>query len=214
MVINNLYFNPIASTPDRARLLNIARAWDPGITREQLDNWIDNMREDLLTRIYYDGDVDLGSKDKPPAPGFSSVDKTWRFARRVDPWITKGEVADFIRKQTIDQDLQRARRLGTFLTTGALEQVEIDLADFTTKAARGDRVSMYGWEQGSPSLATPSWPSITSRRSLPLSLRTARTPPRSCGLLTRWSSAWATIDPTPPSTAPGSLRPTRWPVLR
>ena len=150
MVINNLYFNPIASTPDRARLLNIVRAWDPGITREQLDNWIDNMREDLLTRIYYDGDVDLGSKDKPPAPGFSSVDKTWRFARRVDPWITKGEVADFIRKQTIDQDLQRARRLGTFLTTGALEQVEIDLADFTTKAARGDRVSMYGWEQGGP----------------------------------------------------------------
>ena len=146
MVINNLYFNPLASTPDRARLLNIARAWDPGITREQLDNWIDNMREDLLTRIYYETDTDLGSQNRPPAPGFASVDKTWRFARRVDPWITKEEVAAFIRKQSIDQDLQRARRLGTFLTTGALEQIEIDLADFTTKAARGDRVSMYGWE--------------------------------------------------------------------
>ena len=54
MVINYIYFDPLASTPDRARLLSIARAWDPGITREQLDNWIDNMREDLLTRIYYD----------------------------------------------------------------------------------------------------------------------------------------------------------------
>ena len=150
MVINNLYFNPLASTPDRARLLNIARAWDPGITREQLDNWIDNMREDLLTRIYYETDTDLGSQNRPPAPGFASVDKTWRFARRVDPWIAKEEVAAFIRKQSIDQDLQRARRLGTFLTTGALEQIEIDLADFTTKAARGDRASMYGWEQGGP----------------------------------------------------------------
>ena len=106
------------------------------------------MREDLLRRIYHETDVDLGSQNRPPAPGFSSVDKTWRFARRVDPWITKEEVAAFIRKQSIDQDLQRARRLGTFLTTGALEQIEIDLADFTTKAARGDRVSMYGWEQG------------------------------------------------------------------
>ena len=150
LVISGVYFTPEVSTPDRARLLNVVRSIDPTITREQLDDWIDNMREDLLRRIYYETDTNLGSQSQPPAPGFASVDKTWRFARRIDPWITKEEVADFIRKQSIDQDLQRARRLGTFLTTGALDQIELDLADFSTKAGKYDRVSMYGYEKGGP----------------------------------------------------------------
>ena len=136
LVISGVYITPEVSTPDRARLLNVVRSIDPTITREQLDDWIDNMREDLLRRIYYETDTNLGSQSQPPAPGFASVDKTWRFARRIDPWITKEEVADFIRKQSIDQDLQRARRLGTFLTTGALDQIELDLADFSTKAGK------------------------------------------------------------------------------
>ena len=105
-MISGVYFTPEVSTPDRARLLNVVRSIDPTITREQLDDWIDNMREDLLRRIYYETDTNLGSQSQPPAPGFASVDKTWRFARRVDPWISKEEVADFIRKQSVDQDLQ------------------------------------------------------------------------------------------------------------
>jgi hypothetical protein len=151
MVINNLYFNPDRqSTPDRARLLNDRQGLGPGHharAARQLDR--QHARgpadEDLLRR-------------RRQISGARTSPRTRLLERRQDlafrpacgPVDHEGEVADFIRKQTIDQDLQRARRLGTFLTTGALEQVEIDLADFTTKAARGDRVSMYGWEQGGP----------------------------------------------------------------
>ena len=70
----------------------------------------------------------MGSYPLPQASPRS--DKTWQYARRVDPRIPREEVADFIRKQSIDQGVQRARRLGTFLPTGALDQIELDLADF------------------------------------------------------------------------------------
>ena len=105
-------------------------------------------------RIYYADEntefVNPAGERLPPAPGFASVDKTWQYARRVDPRIPKEEVADFIRKQSIDQDMQRARRLGTFLPTGALDQIELDLADFSAKV---DGVSSYGLKEGVPPFA-------------------------------------------------------------
>jgi hypothetical protein len=105
-------------------------------------------------RIYYADEntefVNPAGERLPPAPGFASVDKTWQYARRVDPRIPKEEVADFIRKQSIDQDMQRARRLGTFLPTGALDQIELDLADFSAKV---DGVSSYGLREGVPPFA-------------------------------------------------------------
>ena len=52
-------------------------------------------------------------------------------ARRIDPWITREEVADFLRAQSIKQDLDKKRRLGTFLATAVREQIDIDVADFS-----------------------------------------------------------------------------------
>ena len=152
--LEQVYNDPNQSSPNRRTLLENVQVVDPKITGEVLDDWIHDRRVEILRRLCYDADR-----------GFGSIEKTWRLARREDPWITREEVVDLIRKQAISQDMQRARRLGTFLATGALEQIEIDLADFSTKAQRGDRISMYGWEACSPVPATPSSPSTTSRRS-------------------------------------------------
>ena len=53
---------------------------------------------------------------------------TFKDARRIDPWITREEVADFLRAQSIKQDLDKKR---TFLATAAREQIDIDVAVFS-----------------------------------------------------------------------------------
>jgi hypothetical protein len=137
-IFEQVYLDPERSSGNRGKLLEAVQEVDPKITGENLDDWLYDYRTDNLRRVYYDGNR-----------GFGSIEKTWRLARRDDPWVSREEVADFIRKQSISQEMQRARRLGTFLATGAHEQVEIDIADFSTKAKKGDRVSMYGYEEGS-----------------------------------------------------------------
>ena len=122
--IRSGYYNPLTSSPDRANLL--ARLGDDGITMEDLTTWIGANRRKILAEVYYD-----------PKRGFGSIEKTWRLARQQDPWITRDEVADFIRKQTIKQDFERKRRLGTFLASAAREQFEIDLIDFSARDAAG-----------------------------------------------------------------------------
>ena len=107
------------SSPDRGKLLAAVRPVDPSVTREQLDDWLETEREQTLTKVYYD------------PRGFGSIDRTFRDARRIDPWITREEVADFLRAQSIKQDLDKKRRLGTFLATAAREQIDIDVADFS-----------------------------------------------------------------------------------
>ena len=150
-VIRGVYEVPGIRNPTTAHLFRIVKAVDPRITAERFRAYIINRRndrEDLLRRIYYEEDLADLDAQLPPAPGFASVDKTLQYARRVDPRIPRDVVADFIRKQSIDQDVQRARRLGTFLPTGALDQIELDLADFSTKAG-GE--SMYGLGDGAVS---------------------------------------------------------------
>jgi hypothetical protein len=144
-ILEQVYLDPERSSGNRGKLLEAVQEVDPKITGENLDDWLYDYRIDNLRRVYYDGNR-----------GFGSIEKTWRLARRDDPWVSREEVADFIRKQSISQEMQRARRLGTFLATGAHEQVEIDIADFSTKAKKGDRVSMYGYEEGSSVPHSPS----------------------------------------------------------
>jgi hypothetical protein len=117
--IRSVYFNPLTSSPDRGKLLAAVRLVDPSVTREQLDDWLETEREQTLTKVYYN------------PRGFGSIDRTFRDARRIDPWITREEVADFLRAQSIKQDLDKKRRLGTFLATAAREQIDIDVADFS-----------------------------------------------------------------------------------
>ena len=93
---------------------------------DDLTKWIEGNRKRILAEVYYD-----------PKRGFGSIEKTWRLTRQKDPWITRDEVADFIRKQTIKQDFERKRRLGTFLASAAREQFEIDLIDFSARDAAG-----------------------------------------------------------------------------
>ena len=92
----------------------------------QVNTWIDRNRRRILTDVYYD-----------PKSGFGSIEKTLKLARERDKWITKGEVADFNRKQTIKQNYERKRRLGTFLASAAREQFEIDLIDFSARDVAG-----------------------------------------------------------------------------
>ena len=87
------------------------RERDDSITMDDLTKWIEGNRKSVLAEVYYD-----------PARGFGSIEKTWRLARQKDPWITRDDVADFIRKQTIKQEYERKRRLGTFLASAAREQ--------------------------------------------------------------------------------------------
>ena len=87
---------------------------------EDLTKWIEVNRRKILAEVYYD-----------PKRGFGSIEKTWSIARQKDPWITRDDVAGFIRKQTVKQDFERKRRLGTFLASGAREQFELDLIDFS-----------------------------------------------------------------------------------
>ena len=108
----------VMQSPDRGRLLAAVRLVDPSVTREQLDDWLKTEREQTLTKVYYN------------PRGSGSIDRAFRDARRIDPWITRKEVADFLRAQSIKQDLDKKRRLGTFLATAAREQIDIDVADF------------------------------------------------------------------------------------
>ena len=93
---------------------------DPSVTREQLDDWLDRDRAGA-----------------GPHQGLLQSSRlrqhrsNLRDARRIDPWITREEVADFLRAQSIKQDLDKKRRLGTFLATAAREQIDIDVADFS-----------------------------------------------------------------------------------
>ena len=111
----------------------LARLGDHSITMKDLDAWIEGNRKRVLAEVYYD-----------PARGFGSIEKTWRLARQKNPWITRDDVADFIRKQTIKQDYERKRRLGTFLASAAREQFEVDLIDFSARDAGGPS---YGVEE-------------------------------------------------------------------
>ena len=117
--IRSVYFNPLTSSPDRGKLLAAVRLVDPSVTREQLDDWLETEREQTLTKVYYN------------PRGFGSIDRTFRDARCIDPWITREEVADFLRAQSIKQDLDKKRRLGTFMATAEGEQIDIDVADFS-----------------------------------------------------------------------------------
>ena len=83
--IHSFYFNPLTSSPDRGKLLAAVRLVDPSVTREQLDDWLETEREQTLTKVYYN------------PRSFGSIDRTFRDARRIDPWITREEVADFLR---------------------------------------------------------------------------------------------------------------------
>ena len=109
----------MTSPPDRGKLLAAVRLEDSSVTREQLDDWLETEREQTVAKVYYN------------PRGFGSIDRTFRDARRIDPWITREEVADFLRAQSIKQDLDKKRRLGTFLATAAREQIDIDVADFS-----------------------------------------------------------------------------------
>ena len=80
--IRSVYFNPLTSSPDRGKLLAAVRLVDPSVTREQLDDWLETEREQTLTKVYYS------------PRGFGSIDRTFRDARRIDPWIAREEVAD------------------------------------------------------------------------------------------------------------------------
>ena len=104
----------------------LARLGDDSITMKDLDAWIEGNRKRVLAEVYYD-----------PKRGFGSIEKTWRIARQKGPCITRDDVAGFIRKQTVKQDFERKRRLGTFLASGAREQFEIDLIDFSAEDAAG-----------------------------------------------------------------------------
>ena len=111
---------------DREALLARVREQNDGITMAELNAWIDAHRRRILAEVYYD-----------PARGFGSIEKTLRLARERDRWITRDEAADFIRKQTIKQNYERKRRLGTFLASAAREQFEIDLIDFSARDPGG-----------------------------------------------------------------------------
>ena len=117
--IRRVYFNPLTSSLDRGKLLAAVRLVDPSVTREQPDDWLETKREQTLARVYCS------------PRGFGNVDRTFRDAKRIDPWITRENVADFLRAQSIKQDLDKKRRLGTFLATAAREQIDIDVADFS-----------------------------------------------------------------------------------
>ena len=102
----------------------LARLGDDSITMKDLDAWIEGNRKRVLAEVYYD-----------PKRGFGSIEKTWRTAEgSVD---NEGRCRGFIRKQTVKQDFERKRRLGIFLASGAREQFEIDLIDFSAKGAAG-----------------------------------------------------------------------------
>ena len=62
-----------------------------------LDAWIEGNCKKVLAKVYY----------YDPKRGFGSIEKTWRIARQQDPWITRDDVAGFIRKHTIKQVFER-----------------------------------------------------------------------------------------------------------
>ena len=87
-IFEQIYLDPERSSGNRGKLLEAVQEVDPKITGENLDDWLYDYRTDNLRRVYYDGNR-----------GFGSIEKTWRLARRDDTWVSREEVADFIRKQ-------------------------------------------------------------------------------------------------------------------
>ena len=78
-------------------LLAAVRLVYPSVTREQLDDWLETEREQTLTTVYYN------------PRGFGSIDRTFRDAKRIDPWTSREEVTDVLRAQASSRPWQEGK---------------------------------------------------------------------------------------------------------
>ena len=65
--------------------------------------------------------------------GYGSIEHTLRQAREVDPSIKREDVKRFLDRQEVRQR-KRPNRYNSFIPNGRLDQIQVDLADFGTKA--------------------------------------------------------------------------------
>ncbi|OYV32737.1 MAG: hypothetical protein B7Z80_26030 [Rhodospirillales bacterium 20-64-7] len=79
-------------------------------------------KERVISRVYYD-----------LRAGFGSIAQTLQQARAIDPSITREDVSRFLNKQEIRQR-KKPNRYNSFVPNARLDQIQIDLADFTGRS--------------------------------------------------------------------------------
>jgi hypothetical protein len=84
-------------------------------------------KDAVIRQVYYDADT-----------GFGSISNTYKEAKRVLNTITYVDVKDFLERQASKQVKKGHRSFYSYVAKEKLEEIQIDLADFTISAEHND----------------------------------------------------------------------------
>jgi len=98
----------------------------------------------IIKKVYHD-----------PVSGFGSILNTYRDAKSFDKSITQQDVKDYVNKLPQKQMLFQYKGYNSFVANKILEQIQLDIGDFTKKAKLNngyryalvgiDVFTRYGW---------------------------------------------------------------------
>ena len=78
-------------------------------------------KDEVISKAYYN-----------VRTGYGSIAHTLKQAREVDPSIKREDVKRFLDRQEVRQR-KRPNRYNSFIPNGRLDQIQVDLADFSTR---------------------------------------------------------------------------------
>ena len=81
----------------------------------------------VIRQVWYDADT-----------GFGSISKTYKEANRILNSITYKDVKEFLERQETKQVKKGYRSCNSYVAKHKLEEIQIDIADFTLSAEKND----------------------------------------------------------------------------
>ena len=101
-------------------------------------------KTDIIKKVYHN-----------PISGYSSIQSTYKEAKSIDKSITLQDVKDYLSKLPQKQLQFKYKGYNSFIANEFLEQIQLDVADFTNNASQNDGFryglagvdvfSRYGW---------------------------------------------------------------------
>ena len=79
----------------------------------------------IIRQVWYDADT-----------GFGSIAQTYKQANKILSSITYQDVKEFLERQTTKADKRGYRSFNSYVADGKLEEIQIDIADFTLSAEK------------------------------------------------------------------------------
>ena len=101
-------------------------------------------KTDIIKKVYHN-----------PISGYSSIQSAYKEAKSIDKSITLQDVKDYLSKLPQKQLQFKYKGYNSFIANEFLEQIQLDVADFTNNASQNDGFryglaavdvfSRYGW---------------------------------------------------------------------